>query len=201
MIYFTSDLHFGHQNIIQLTQRPFNDIQEMNKKLIDNYNSVVEKDDTVYFLGDIAHELTLDKIYNLLSQLKGRKILIRGNHDLSYDYELTNCKQKIFDEINDFKMIQENNVIFVLSHYPMLSWFDSRKGTIMLHGHIHAKNNYNLANQKLGLRRFDVGVDANNYYPISLNRIIQDLKIMPEYKDFGEIPYYLDAITASHINF
>ena len=201
MIYFTSDLHFGHQNIIQLTQRPFNDIQEMNKKLIDNYNSVVEKDDTVYFLGDIAHELTLDEIYNLLSQLKGRKILIRGNHDLSYEYELTNRKQKIFDEINDFKMIQENNLIFVLSHYPMLSWFDSRKGTIMLHGHIHAKNNYNLANQKLGLRRFDVGVDANNYYPISLNSIIQDLKIMPEYKDFDEIPYYLDAITASHINF
>ena len=201
MIYFTSDLHFGHQNIIQLTQRPFNDIQEMNKKLIDNYNSVVEKDDTVYFLGDIAHELTLDEIYNLLSQLKGRKILIRGNHDLSYEYELTNRKQKIFDEINDFKMIQENNLIFVLSHYPMLSWFDSRKGTIMLHGHIHAKNNYNLANQKLGLRRFDVGVDANNYYPISLNSIIQDLKIMPEYKDFDKMPYYLDAITASHINF
>ena len=201
MIYFTSDLHFGHQNIIQLTQRPFNDIQEMNKKLIDNYNSVVEKDDIVYFLGDIAHELTLDEIYNLLSQLKGRKILIRGNHDLSYEYELTNRKQKIFDEINDFKMIQENNLIFVLSHYPMLSWFDSRKGTIMLHGHIHAKNNYNLANQKLGLRRFDVGVDANNYYPISLNSIIQDLKFMPEYKNFDEIPYYLDAITASHINF
>ena len=201
MIYFTSDLHFGHQNIIQLTQRPFNDIQEMNKKLIDNYNSVVEKDDIVYFLGDIAHELTLDEIYNLLSQLKGRKILIRGNHDLSYEYELTNRKQKIFDEINDFKMIQENNLIFVLSHYPMLSWFDSRKGTIMLHGHIHAKNNYNLANQKLGLRRFDVGVDANNYYPTPLNRIIQDLKIMPEYKDFDKMPYYLDAITASHINF
>ena len=201
MVYFTSDLHFGHQNIIQLTQRPFNDIQEMNEKLIENYNSVVEKEDTVYFLGDIAYELTLDEIYNLLSQLKGHKILIRGNHDLSYDYELTNRKQKIFDEINDFKMIQEDDLIFVLSHYPMLSWFDSHKGTIMLHGHIHAENNYNLANQKLGLRRFDVGVDANNYYPISLKRIIQDLKIMPEYKDFDKMPYYLDAITASHINF
>ena len=57
MIYFTSDLHLGHRGIIEMQNRPFENIQEMNQVLIRNYNAVVHKNDTVYILGDISHHL------------------------------------------------------------------------------------------------------------------------------------------------
>ena len=98
MIYFTADLHLGHNAIIGMQDRPFETVEQMNKALIDNYNAIVRKNDTVYILGDICHRVTVDKANEFISKLKGKKILIKGNHDKVYDPEL-------FEDICDFMTI------------------------------------------------------------------------------------------------
>lgn len=135
MIYFTSNLHLGHRGIISMQNRPFENIQEMNQILIQNYNAVVHKNDTVYILGDISHHLPMDRANELISRLNG--------------------------------------LYFALMYYPMLSWPKKNSGSIQLHGHIYAHEEYNLQNKADGIRRYDVGVDANNYYPVSVKQIIE----------------------------
>ena len=79
-IYYISDLHFGHANIMKFDNRPFNSVEEMNKALIDNWNSVVTDKDTVMILGDFCWGLE-DEWISILNKLRGTKQLILGNHD------------------------------------------------------------------------------------------------------------------------
>lgn len=76
MIYFTSDMHLGHKAVIRMQNRPFENVEEMNRILIDNYNSVVHKDDTVYILGDICYRISVDSANDLIASLKGKKYLM-----------------------------------------------------------------------------------------------------------------------------
>lgn len=165
MIYFTSDLHLGHRGIIEMQNRPFENVEEMNRVLICNYNAVIHKNDTVYILGDISHHLHVEQANELIRKMNGKKVLIKGNHDKKYDSEL-------FEDISDFKTVSLNGIYFALMHYPMLSWPKKNSGSIQLHGHIHAREEYNLQNKEEGIKRYDVGVDANNYYPVSMNQLI-----------------------------
>lgn len=80
MIYFISDTHFYHSNIIKYSNRPFKDVNEMNETIINSWNSVVKNDDTVYHLGDFCLSSD-DEIKSIFNMLNGNKILIRGNHD------------------------------------------------------------------------------------------------------------------------
>ena len=73
MIYFTSDMHLGHKAVIRMQNRPFENVEEMNRILIDNYNSVVHKDDTVYILGDICYRISADSANDLIASLKEKK--------------------------------------------------------------------------------------------------------------------------------
>lgn len=164
MIYFTSDLHLGHEAVIRMQNRPFINADEMNRVLIDNYNSVVHKDDTVYLLGDICFRIGVEKANELISSLKGKKYLIRGNHDKKYD-------ESLFQDIRDFMTISVNELHISLMHYPMMSWPKSHYGSIMLHGHIHSDMDYNIGNRESGIKRYDVGVDANGYMPVSIKQI------------------------------
>jgi len=174
-IYFTSDLHLGHENIIRLTNRPFVCVEDMNNKLIHNYNSIVHKNDLVYILGDLTYKISVDKSNKLIQQLKGRKVLILGNHDLKYDSHL-------FEDILDYKEFNQNKIKYVLMHYPLMSWNDSYKNkSIHLHGHIHAQYVYNLKNRHDNILRYDVGVDANNYFPVSLTSIRDFFKVQLEF--------------------
>lgn len=164
-IYFTSDLHLGHDNIIRFFNRPFSSVDEMNDKIIQNYNSIIHKNDLVYILGDLTYKISVEESNNLIQQLKGHKVLIRGNHDLKYDSSL-------FDDILDYKEFNYNKVKYVLMHYPLMEWNGSyKKKSIHLHGHIHSSSEYNHKNLENGIMRYDVGVDANNYYPVSLEYI------------------------------
>lgn len=165
MVYFTSDLHFGHTGIIEMRNRPFRNVQEMNRVLLNNFNAVVQKNDTVYILGDISHHLTIYESNNIIKRMNGKKILVKGNHDKEYDTDL-------FEEICDFKTISLNGIYFALMHYPMLEWPKKKGGSIHLHGHIHSDGIYNLQNKDENIGRYDVGVDANNFYPISVKQII-----------------------------
>lgn len=165
MIFFTSDLHLGHEEVIAKRQRPFADVREMNEALIGNYNQRVRDDDTVYILGDLCHKLSLSEANELIARLNGRKILLRGNHDLDYDPAL-------FEAQHDFLMEDFADRRFVMIHYALVDWPRRKKGGIHLHGHMHESRAYNEANRAKGLFRYDVGVDANEYRPVSLEEVL-----------------------------
>ena len=170
MIYFTSDLHLGHSNIITLCQRPFADVKEMNETIIANYNAVVRPTDTVYLLGDLCYRISPQEANTLLKRLHGRKILLLGNHDKNY------CAS-LFVEILDFKYLKlDGDIRFALMHYPLMEWPSFHHGSYHVHGHIHENMGYNLRNRDKGIRRYDVGVDANNFYPVALDQIIEFFK-------------------------
>lgn len=181
MIYFTSDTHFYHKGILRHGRKrsngsEFDSVGEMNETLIRNWNSVVNSDDFIYHLGDFAFS-GITKAIDILQQLKGRKFLIKGNHD----YEL--CKkpdfQKEFEWIKDIYCLKipvagsMTNQIqrIVLCHYAMRIWDQIHRGSWQLFGHSHG----NLADIEY-LPQMDVGVDANNNYgnglfPISYEQV------------------------------
>lgn len=80
-IFFTSDTHFGHANIIQHCERPFASVEEMTEKLIENWNACVKAGDRVYHLGDFALKLNVSEIESIVRRLHGEKFLVWGNHD------------------------------------------------------------------------------------------------------------------------
>lgn len=167
MIYFTSDLHLGHNAVINMQQRPFEDVEDMNNQLIRNFNSWVKKNDRVYILGDIAHRTPVEECNNLIKQLNGHKHLIKGNHDKNYNPDL-------FEGIYDFLELKDVCLTHIsLMHYPMVEWPRSRYGSIQLNGHQHNSKEYNLRMREEGICRYDVGVDANDYRPVSLREILE----------------------------
>jgi len=166
MIYFTSDLHLGHRGIIEMQHRPFSDVNDMNRTLIRNYNAVVHKNDTVYILGDLCHHMKIEEANEIIASLAGKKYLLIGNHDKKYDPQL-------FEAMKDFMTISANGQYLALMHYPMLSWPKSTRGSFQLHGHIHSDAAYNRENRANGILRYDVGVDANQYMPVSISQILQ----------------------------
>lgn len=166
MIYFTADLHLGHRAAINMCERPFADVEEMNRALIANINARVSPRDTLYILGDIAHRTPVEEVNQMIARINGNKILIRGNHDKQY-------APTLFEGIYDFLEVHFEGHSLSLMHYPMVEWPKSRHGSIHLHGHQHNKPEYNQVQKTLSKLRYDVGVDANYYCPVSLNEILQ----------------------------
>lgn len=180
MLFFTSDVHLNHNNILHLANRPFDDIDQMNRRLVSNINSLVGPHDILYFLGDMAFGKDKpETIRWFLDKLNCKDVhLIFGNHD-SHDEAF--MKSLGFRSAKDYEMFKENKKKFVLSHYPMLDWDGAFHGSYMLHGHIHSNGDtYNKENLENGIKRYDVGVDANNYYPVSLNDIVDFFASLPE---------------------
>lgn len=165
MIYFTSDLHLGHNAAVRMCDRPFENAEDMNRVLIQNINARVTKNDTLYILGDLAHRTPVEQVNEWIAKINGKKILIKGNHDKNYDASL-------FEGIYDFLEVHFNGQSISLMHYPMMSWPKSHHGSIHLHGHMHNKPDYNLQQREEGVLRYDVGVDANFYCPVSLQEIL-----------------------------
>jgi calcineurin-like phosphoesterase family protein len=166
--FFTSDLHFGHANIIKFCDRPFGNAEEMNRMIIQNWNSVVQPEDTVYVLGDVSFA-TPAETSKLLSELNGTLHLIRGNHDK--DKYIT-CYINAFETIDDLKEIKiiepqsGEKLRFTLCHYPMTAWNRSHHGTFHLYGHVHGT--YDAPNLSM-----DVGIDTHpEFRPYSLNEIL-----------------------------
>jgi len=170
-MYFTSDHHFGHFNIISFCKRPFDTTEQMNKALINNWNSTVEENDEVYYLGDFSF-CSNGYTVGILNQLKGRKFFVVGNHDKKIIKRFEFCSK--FEWVKDYyeltiddKDASNGNQLVVLSHYPILSWIRSNRGSFMLHGHSHS--NMNHLNE--GVKRYDVGVDNNLFKPVSYEEI------------------------------
>lgn len=127
MIYFIADTHFNHENIIKYCNRPFRDVEEMNEVIINNWNSVVSKYDTIYHLGDVRFGSS-DELRKIVKGLNGKKILVRGNHD--YKRGEAYWKSIGFEEVYKRKLVLGN---LVLTHRPI----QVEKGFINVFGHIH----------------------------------------------------------------
>ncbi len=141
MNYYISDMHFFHKNVTKegnnFDNRPFNSLAEMHKYMKEKWNSKITNGDTVYILGDIAMRGTNEELIALVAQLKGRKVLIKGNHDDVSDMRYKNVFEEIYDykEITDY--VDQDAYKLVLSHYPILMWNGQHRGTIHLYGHTH----------------------------------------------------------------
>jgi len=105
MIYFTSDLHLGHANVIRFQDRPFADVDEMNEALIANYNEVVGPDDTVYILGDVSNRCPGKQANEMIARLNGHKILIMGNHDMVHGWAGIKYDESLFEHVGYFEQI------------------------------------------------------------------------------------------------
>lgn len=141
MNYYISDLHLFCKSQTKQGQnydnRPFETVEEMHDYILNRWNSRVTNADTVYILGDIALRGGNGPLIGLVAQLKGKKVLIRGNHDDIKDYRYA----LLFDEILDYKELTENvngkAQKICMMHYPVLMWNGQHRGTILLYGHTH----------------------------------------------------------------
>ena len=173
--FFTSDTHFGHANIIRFCNRPFRNVEEMNEILIENWNKVVSKDDTVFHLGDFAFGGS--SVWNsIIPRLNGHINLIIGNHDRK---NLRQGYMSYFDMVVPQLQIEiEDNSIY-LNHYPFLCYGGTYRApencVIQLHGHTHEYPGGTGKDMDRLKHRFpyqyDVGVDNNNYTPLSWEEV------------------------------
>lgn len=173
-IFFTSDTHFGHNNIIKYTNRPFVDADEMDKVLVDNINAKVSPRDILYVLGDFAMGKSKNKLQHaqkMLSQIHCKNVyLVIGNHDVQ---GIERLKEIGFTDVYQMREIHHNGTKFVLCHYPLMEWNGFYHGAYHLHGHVHNDASYNEDMRERDIKRYDVGVDANDYAPISIDEIVE----------------------------
>lgn len=175
-IFFTSDLHFGHKNIMRFCNRPYNSIEEMDEALINNWNSVVNENDIVFNLGDFAFA-TNRRWRELLSILKGNHYLIMGNHD--YTRYPGDSVMKLFKGVYSQLLLKIDNRYVYLNHFPFLcyggSYREPYNAVYNLFGHVHSgPNSSGLDTDRLTNLfpyQYDVGVDNNNYTPVSWNKV------------------------------
>jgi calcineurin-like phosphoesterase family protein len=154
--YITSDLHWGHRNIMNFCPvsraRFRNDLDYMNEAMVREWNDLIEPEDLVYILGDVAF-LPAPKATEYMRRLNGHKILVQGNHDrkLLQDPAFRNE----FVEIHHYLDINYNGTKCVMFHYPIAEFDQMHRGAVHFHGHLHGGVS--------GLEHFrvrDVGMDA-----------------------------------------
>lgn len=167
--WITSDLHLGHTNIIKYCSesRPFVSSEEMDEKIISNWNSVIDPEDCVYILGDVAF-CNAEEASHKLNRMNGTKVLIAGNHDhkLKSQHTFVNC----FSFVTDYMETNFEGSNLILFHYPIESWNRMSYGSIMLHGHKHGTP----TNTKGKIK--DVGIDTNNMFPYLLSDVIKEMQ-------------------------
>lgn len=171
--FFTSDLHFSHAAVIQYSKRPFASVEEMNEKLIENWNSRVKPKDPVFVIGDLIFGKLADQDA-ILTRLNGNIQLIHGNHDSGLAKRLKQGRvlAKI-TSLGHYYEFKDNHEKFVLCHFPFEAWNLSSHGGFHLHGHSHGA--FEKRSIQRNIRRLDVGVDVHNYFPISLEEVRQIL--------------------------
>ena len=168
MIFFTADLHFGHENVIRHCNRPFTSANEMDAALIRNWNATVEPSDEIYILGDFTMRPALEA-HKYLAQLNGRKYFIRGNHDRFLKGFAPYMSD--FEWVKDYHVLHIEKRRLVLFHFPILEWDQFYRGAYHLYGHVH--NSQTSAKRLAALTgpAFNVGVDVNRFMPVSINEI------------------------------
>lgn len=177
-LWFTSDLHLGHENIIKYCDRPFRAVWEMNERLVANWNAVVAEEDDVWVLGDMCMG-KLEETLELVPHLRGHKHLVAGNHDRCWSGNgdkhlrwIPRYEEAGFETIVEAAELILGGEICQVSHFPYAGAGDHTSderyteyrpvdhGEWLLHGHIHEK-------WRIRDRMVNVGVDVNNFTPVS----------------------------------
>lgn len=170
-IWFTSDLHFGHDREFIWEPRGFANVQEMNETELKKFNEKVQPEDTVYILGDtMLGDSTVGEEY--LKQLNGHKIFILGNHDTNPRIEIY---KKYADEVVYAKVIKYKKRTIYMSHYPTLTGnLDGDAGHCVLNffGHTHQQNNFYEDRPFM----YHVGVDSHDCYPVLIDDALADIR-------------------------
>ena len=173
--FITSDLHFGHANIMKfcpVTRAGFTDTDHMREVMISEWNRDVAPEDEVFILGDFAFLPSKDAIA-ILRRLNGTKILIEGNHDrkLLNDPAFRNE----FKEIHQYLRYNHNGQIVIMMHYPIWEWDQMHRGAVHFYGHVHGA--------VTGMEKYrarDVAFD-------STGRVVSDFDMMVKDALKGEI--------------
>lgn len=197
-VWITADWHFNHVGINKSTSkwtkstpsRDFPTIDDMNDRIIDNINAVVDRKDTLWNLGDVIFG-RIRSLPKLRSRINCRDIrLILGNHDKSIkEHRINDAGKRVpgnelgkcFSDVRYYRSIKHFDKKIYLFHCPMHTWPGINRGIIQLHGHCHA----NLPDR--GLRQMDVGVDTNDFKPYLLDDVV-DMMLDRAYEDCPDIP-------------
>ena len=160
MYFFTSDEHYQHANIIKYCNRPFENVFEMDKELIKRHNKVVKDNDIIVHAGDfmMGNKAFAAKYIN---QLNGEHIFIKGSHD------------KWLVGANQIWETSIEKIHIVVCHYAMRVWPKSHFGSWQLYGHSHG------GLEPIG-KQWDIGVDNNNFYPVSFEQLKKIMKSRPD---------------------
>jgi calcineurin-like phosphoesterase family protein len=159
-VFFTSDTHFGDPRVLRIDKRPFKTIPEHDEALIVNWNATVSPGDEVWHLGDFALHVRPERIDELLAQLNGRKHLITGNNDGA-----ATLVAKGWESVQAYAELMLDGQAVVMCHYAFRTWKNMGRGWIDLHGHSHGK-------LKPQTRQYDVGVDAWDYRPVTIETVL-----------------------------
>lgn len=175
-VWFTSDQHYGHRNIIEYSGRPFTSLEHMHQELVARHNAVVQPNDDVWHLGDFSMDERLIPVF--LPQLSGKHILVAGNHDKCHPCHKKHGPARRKYAQYGFTNVYIDTVQFgdgiVLNHLPYVgdSGHEARypqfrpkdEGSWLLHGHVHEA-------WKTRGRMINVGVDQWNYAPVKLETL------------------------------
>jgi calcineurin-like phosphoesterase family protein len=168
--FITSDPHFGHANILRFNPetRQYANVDEMNERMIQEWNAVVQPQDHTYILGDFAF-LSAARATEIARRLNGRKTLIKGNHDGKLVADAAFRAE--FEAIYDYREITHDGFKVCLFHYPIAEWNACHRGSIHFHGHLHGKPS--------GIeqaRAADAGMDATGKIVVRLSDLVNRVK-------------------------
>jgi len=169
-VWFTSDSHFGHANIVKYCSRPFKNVNNMDHCLINNWNSVVKDNDLVIHLGDFSFQSG-----NYLPHLKGNILLVKGNHDNKmYDPLFYNVVKQLSVEIGEYKCFLRHRPVFPDDERNLPDQANRERIKLMSHdvvicGHVHDK-------WKTNGKNINVGVDVWDQKLIHIDELIEFIK-------------------------
>lgn len=167
MYFFTADEHYHHKNIIKYCNRPFESVEEMNNCIVERHNDVVSDDDIVVHAGDFCFTSDIAKAMSIKNKLNGKHIFLRGSHD---HWMNRGNGRSVFHEIWE-KKIEDHYV--VACHYAMRVWPRSHYNSWCVYGHSHGK-------LKPQGKSWDVGVDNNDFYPVSFDQLKKLMGLQPD---------------------
>ena len=174
MIFYISDMHFGHKNVIKFDNRPFNDVDEMDAELIRLWNSKVSADDHVYIIGDLCFRNGRQEQW-YIKQLNGHKHLILGNHDVKIQ---SNAEaMAYFESVDQIKIIKDGEKDIVLCHFPLASWPMENHGAWHIYGHVHGNRGDGTRYDAIEYmynkgRALNAGCMLNGFTPASFEELI-----------------------------
>lgn len=172
-VFFTADTHFGHAGARALYRRPFASVAAMDAAMVARWNATVGPEDEVWHLGDFAAGLRREAALaeaaaSVLARLNGRKRLIIGNNDPPAVAALPG-----WESAAHYAEVEANGIGLVLCHYAFRTWRNADRGWVNLHGHSHGRLRPTLP------RQVDVGVDAQDFRPVTLAEAIAARRAIP----------------------